>query len=161
MDRFGCRSRPLHESAGIPRRLGHAAARSPGSGANRFSHFRRLLGREQFLDQQETEIESRPSSARGQQPIIDDDTLVRKKFRQLVSDGKMRSVTTSVEQAGIMQHGRCRADCRNPSARVRVPQEYFAHASIGSQMLHAGTAGRKTQSKSASSPPIAACPRAG
>ena len=64
---------------------------------------------------------------------------------QFARHGVVCGVAASGEQAAIVEHGRCRTDCREPAPFPMMAENYFADPRISTQVFHASAAGEKNE----------------
>ena len=103
--------------------------------ANSFADFRRFVLRGQQGDQMQPKLHSRAGSARGGDFPVGDDAFVGEDVRQFVGDREVRRIPPIGEYAGVVQHGRCGADGREPAVGGVLLAHDFAQAACAPNVV--------------------------
>ena len=93
----------------------------------------------------QAKIHRRAGTTRGGDFAVCDHSILAEDFMQFARHRVVRGVAAPGEQTAIVEHGRCRADRREPAPFPMMAENYFADPRISAQLLHSGTAGEKNE----------------
>ncbi len=94
-------------------------------------------------DEGEAEVEGGAGAARGEDFAVGDGALGGKDGGEFTGDARVGGVTTSGEQAGVVQHGGRGANGGEPGTGLVVLEHEGAHTRVGTEAGDAGTAGEE------------------